>query len=728
MNNANNNGVNTQQSTFADSIAGKPRSAAHNKSFLALTMAFCLVTCSLYSHVTIWILLIGLIAVIMRFLLYLGLYQHVPGTRIINILGIVSGALLVVMSQDMTMLRTMINLLIMASALKIMVLHTQKDLLFIFISVLFLAALGLIIHFEFIFTVFYSALVVVLLATLASHFAPSRPLRQSLSKTLWLLVQSLPIALIMYFLVPHFAPFWQVPAPKQETTGLTDIVKPGNIADLAQSADLAMIVKFNQGEIPKFHQRYWRALVIDEFDGESWSQSQLQQAYQQPLLAPIQPQQHLISQSSNDIQFTQYESILMANQTQYVPTLNAIIDIKSDGPTSSHQRNLYHITASNHVINAQPQVFTTNYSAMSMLNANHQRRLSEPETAQYLQLPKVSQQQVPSTFNPRLNPKTQAWVKQLSKNNPSLAQFIVAFNRFLLDENFTYTLQPPLMQENMVDQFLFTHQTGFCSHYASAMAYALRLAGYPTRLVAGYQGGEQVNESTLMIYQYDAHAWLEVYDSSLGWQRLDPTAVIAPTRISDGLAQALTNQDEYLAQDMFSLAKYNHIPGVEQLHQLLQQGAVMWHGSFRSFDNSDKQDLVKALMQQFSITHPMWLGLGGLALISLCLASYFIYGNTRQVAQSEHIKWYLMSRQWCVGRYVKGATESASDIQHYPPEKFLSWLITHASDEIIAEMQQITTWFIQHEYQAGSEEKENSGKHLIAKQIKSSYKTLKRIT
>ena len=133
-------------------------------------MAFCLVTCSLNSHVTIWILLIGLIAVIMRFLLYLGLYQHVPGTRIINILGIVSSALLIVMSQDMTLLRVMINLLIMASALKIMVLHTQKDLLFIFISVLFLAALGLIIHDEFIFTIFYSGLVLVLLATLARHF------------------------------------------------------------------------------------------------------------------------------------------------------------------------------------------------------------------------------------------------------------------------------------------------------------------------------------------------------------------------------------------------------------------------------------------------------------------------------------------------------------------------------------------------------------------------------
>lgn len=325
-------------------------------------------------------------------------------------------------------------------------------------------------------------------------------------------MQSLPIALILYFLVPHFAPFWQVPAPKHETTGLTYIVKHGNIADLGQSADLAMIVNFPEGPIPKFHQRYWRALVIDQFDGESWSQSPLQQAYQQPLLATKQPQEHLIVQGGDEIQQVQYETVLMANQTQYVPTLNATVNITSNDSSASSTTGKYHITASNHVINAKQQVFTTNYSAISLLNVNHQRTLSVPEKAQYLQLPDIKQQDIINSsnsttkLNAHLNPKTQAWVQELNKNNQSLVEFIIAFNTFLLTENFTYTLQPPLMQENMVDQFLFTHQTGFCSHYASAMAYVLRIAGYPTRLVAGYQSGEQVNKSTLMIYQYDAHA------------------------------------------------------------------------------------------------------------------------------------------------------------------------------------------------------------------------------
>lgn len=712
----------TQHSTFADSIAGKPRSAAHNKSFLALTIAFCLVTCSLYNHVTIWILLIGLITVIMRFLLYLGLYQHVPGTRLINILGIVSGALLVVMSQDMTMLKAMINLLIMASALKIMVLHTQKDLLFIFISVLFLAALGLIIHDGFIFTLFYSGLVFILLSTLATHFAPSRPLWHSLSKTALLLVQALPIALILYFLVPHFSPFWQVPAPKQETTGLTDVVKPGDIADLAQSADLAMIVRFTEGAIPKFHQRYWRALVIDDFDGESWSQSPLQRAYQQPRLASQQPQQHIVATSNEEIKFTQYESVLMANQTQYVPTLNAIIDIKG----ANHKLNPYRITASNHALNAQQQVFTTNYSAISMLNVNHQRKLTEQERSQYLQLPQqiheLERIHALENQNTQHNPLSQAWVAELSKQNPTLAQLIAAFNTFLLTENFTYTLQPPLMQENMIDQFLFTHQTGFCSHYASAMGYVLRLAGYPTRLVAGYQGGEQVNETTLMIYQYDAHAWLEVYDEDTGWLRLDPTAVIAPTRISEGLAQSLSNQDEYLAREQFSLSKYMHLPGVQQLHNLLQQGALIWHGSIRSFDNADKQALIKALMQQLSITHSVWLAIAGLGLIGLCLAGYFVYAHTRTFAQPEHIKWYLKCRHWCVTRYIQHAAESVNDIQHYPPEKFIHWLTPHASPAVMTEMQQITAWFMQHEYQIDGEPS------LIQKHIKAGFKRLSRLS
>ncbi|XLM20215.1 transglutaminase-like domain-containing protein, partial [Chromobacterium piscinae] len=55
---------------------------------------------------------------------------------------------------------------------------------------------------------------------------------------------------------------------------------------------------------------------------------------------------------------------------------------------------------------------------------------------------------------------------------------------------FRYTLQPPLLGEQPVDQFLFGTRQGFCEHYASAFAFLARAAGMPARVVIGYQGGE----------------------------------------------------------------------------------------------------------------------------------------------------------------------------------------------------------------------------------------------
>lgn len=82
----------------------------------------------------------------------------------------------------------------------------------------------------------------------------------------------------------------------------------------------------------------------------------------------------------------------------------------------------------------------------------------------------------------------------------------------------------------------------------------------------------------------------------------------------------------------------------------------------------------------------------GLSLIGSCLAGYFIYGRTD------------------------------TDIQHYPPKKFVDWLALHAASSVVAEMHQITTWFIQHEYRATGDN------HLTGKQIKAGYKRLKRLS
>jgi transglutaminase-like putative cysteine protease len=74
---------------------------------------------------------------------------------------------------------------------------------------------------------------------------------------------------------------------------------------------------------------------------------------------------------------------------------------------------------------------------------------------------------------------------------------------------------------------------GYCEHYASTMAILLRADNIPTRLVEGFLPGT-LDPATgrESIRTEGAHAWVEVYFPSYGWQMFDPTG--------GGRAQAVT--------------------------------------------------------------------------------------------------------------------------------------------------------------------------------------------
>ena len=103
-------------------------------------------------------------------------------------------------------------------------------------------------------------------------------------------------------------------------------------------------------------------------------------------------------------------------------------------------------------------------------------------------------------------------------------------------ENFVYTLNPPLLGADPVDEFLFDTRRGFCEHYAAAFVTLMRAAGIPSRVVVGYLGGElNTAGHYLIVRQSDAHAWAEIWLRDRGWVRVDPTGAIAPERIELGL-------------------------------------------------------------------------------------------------------------------------------------------------------------------------------------------------
>jgi hypothetical protein len=98
---------------------------------------------------------------------------------------------------------------------------------------------------------------------------------------------------------------------------------------------------------------------------------------------------------------------------------------------------------------------------------------------------------LPSGGNPRTRALGAEWRNRHGDDGTAiLATAQEFFSRQLL----IYTLNPPLLGPDMVDEFLFDTKRGFCEHFAAAFVYALRSAGVPARVVAGYQGGE-VNPS-----------------------------------------------------------------------------------------------------------------------------------------------------------------------------------------------------------------------------------------
>ncbi len=94
---------------------------------------------------------------------------------------------------------------------------------------------------------------------------------------------------------------------------------------------------------------------------------------------------------------------------------------------------------------------------------------------------------------------------------------------------FTYSLSPGRTPD--LRTFL-QNQRGWCSHYASATALALRAAGHPARLVSGYLGGEyHPHGGYWTVSEDDAHVWVEAWDGTR-WRVVDPTGWVAPERLA----------------------------------------------------------------------------------------------------------------------------------------------------------------------------------------------------
>ena len=281
---------------------------------------------------------------------------------------------------------------------------------------------------------------------------------------------------------------------------------PGDVSDLSASGDVAFRVRF-AGTVPLPEQRYWRGPVLHEFDGRSWRRPSAQ-AFPQTQVAFRGPAIH-------------YQVTLQPHARRWVLAL----DLPSAWPrrTVSQAHDLT-------LLSARPVNDVAAFELTSHTDFTAGLQLPESLRRKDLALPRDG-----------TNARSVALGQQLAARHPGDPRAIVGeMLQMFRRQPFAYTMQPPRLADNAVDEFLFATRKGFCEHYASAFTVVMRAAGVPARVVTGYQGGEfNPFGGYLIVRQSDAHAWSEVWIAGRGWVRVDPTAAVAPERIQGGLIDAV---------------------------------------------------------------------------------------------------------------------------------------------------------------------------------------------
>lgn len=408
-----------------------------------------------------------------------------------------------------------IALLMIMSVLKLLEMRSRRDVM----VTVFLMYFILLTHFlnsQEIWTAGYllvcaSAITALLIDV--NHPGEALPLKKILASGSKMVAISLPVTLLFFLLFPRIpGPLWGIPSDAGASlTGMSNEMAPGDISNLIMSDRHAFSVKFFDREPPP-RERYWRGPVFDSFDGRAWKSSGISQRVQTPDVELLPPA-------------VRYEIIVEPHRGPWLFALD--IPDPATRPDKSFIASEYQLMKGRDVITRELHVLIS--------HPNHILQKELPDLTRRVNL------SLPRDFNPR----TVALARQLQAEHATPEAIVQATLRMFRQEPFVYTLQPPPLGRNSVDDFLFKTRRGFCEHYSSAFTFLMRAAGIPTRVVTGYQGGER-NElgDFFRVTDADAHAWSEVWLEGKGWVRVDPTAAVAPNRIELGLSEAMQDSGE----------------------------------------------------------------------------------------------------------------------------------------------------------------------------------------
>ncbi|MFM2333070.1 MAG: hypothetical protein RIQ74_1913 [Pseudomonadota bacterium] len=485
-----------------------------------------------------------------------------------------------------------------------------RDLLIVFNFALFVSA-SLLLHSQafWMAVIVFSAFVMCLMGLYRiqtglfnHHQLSSNQLKNDVQQILKLVGIATPFFIILFIFFPRLPPLWAIPIQKnQATTGISDRMSPGDIAQLSQSSALAFRVVADMRQLPNRQELYWRALVLDEYDGTTWTSS----FYNQQIKNVDSTSYHVAYQylaadeQANWIMGLEYS----IPQERYLQ----LYQDDSIRPVKLIKRN-------------QPiQMFWLGRTATPSI-------LLPPRQIEFS-----------TRFDEDRDQKAQQLAHQLFEQSQKQPEkYIQTVLNWYRKNNFVYTLTPGTLSGDRIDQFLFSSRKGFCEHYASSFVMLMRYAGIPARVVTGYQGGQfALDGESWEVRQLDAHAWSEVYLHGQ-WKRIDPTAMIAPQRIDGGMQNYLAEDQQVWGDTQAQTWRLQQFKFLKNMRVWSDYLSYQWQSKVVGYDAEKQKNWLSKLGFNSSYSYVLILIIGIAGILAVYVGFYW-WRQTRQQALYQRI-------------------------------------------------------------------------------------------
>jgi transglutaminase-like putative cysteine protease len=519
------------------------------------------------------------------------------------------------------------SLFVVGLGLKLMELRSERDAYLVVFLAFFVAITQYLFSQSIPMAAYTLAIVVLLVATLIGfNSGTGLPPLARLKMATVMTAQAIPLMIVLFLFFPRIqGPLWQMPEEDRKArTGLSDTIEPGSITRLGLSQEPAFRVDFD-GPLPPPRLRYWRGPVFWHTDGQRWDL---------PVTRPL-PKTGAPRFSGPSYAYT---LTLEPHNQRWVMAL----DLPSSAPPELTESAEYVLMSKNPI--GERQQFR--------LISRTDYRIAELDPAE-----RKLGLQAPSRVSDRVRELAQSW----EEGGRSPREIVDAALRHFREQEFFYTLSPPLLGTDPVDGFLFDTRRGFCEHYATSFVVLMRLAGVPARVVTGYQGGTwNMLGKFLEVKQADAHAWAEVWLDDSGWTRVDPTAAVAPERVERGLdidTQIASGEIRFnLPEGVIAVQGKILDRMVREARQLWASVDHAWNGWVLSYGPENQWRLLERLGVIDWQGLLRWLGLG-IALTLVLAAWWVLPGRSRRAVDPVVVAYARFLKRMDKLGHVKASAE-----------------------------------------------------------------------